>query len=115
MNSCHFSGWLPREADVRPTKGGAPVMFFQVVVKSPAGEDEFLSFRCDDAAIIETQRALMTRGRRVTVARCAVDRLWHPMTGVSGAVLAFRVFELEIADRTNPVEPEAKAKEEQAA
>ncbi len=115
MNSCAFTGWLPREFEIRSSKSGAPILYFQAVVKDADGEEELLHFHTTDAALIEKCRPWLTKGRVVIVARSQVCKAWHPQSGF-GSVFGFRVFELEIPDRSKPArEDAAAAKEERVA
>lgn len=114
MNSCHFTGWLPMQADERVTPKGFRVLTFRLMVKvAGSAEDEQLCFRVDDAEIVARCAPLLTAGRTVIVHAEAKRMTFTKAAGiVVSDFIGFQVHALEIPDRSKPAE-EAKAKEQQ--
>lgn len=114
MNSCHFTGWLPKDADLRFDAKANEAMTFEMIIKSNDGVEHRHPFRLDNASTIARCRQFLTRGRSLVVEAEAISEpvMKHGIHVADRRL--YRVLAIEIPNRAKPEESN-EAKEEAAA
>ena len=109
MADIKFTGNLGRDAELKYTKGGSPVMSFSVADsksrKTDGGEWETLAeqwFNCEIwGSLAEFYDGKLTRGTRVTIYGDFMSRKYEAKDGSQGLSLDVKVKGVDILTRSN--------------
>lgn len=100
MNVCHFSGWLPFDADSRITGRGDEVLSFTMIVTED-GKEDLIKAYVNQPAIIAKYRAHLVKGRIVSAATFTMRRMPHIKNGgIAGESVVFYLQRAEFGSRS---------------